>query len=253
MPKGVEPIVRRADFGDVPAPLPAGVVEVWHCPTAAVFGRGPITLTADELARAERYRHTAAREQFAACRTALRVILGGVLGLPPLDVPIAVGPDGKPFLPPSPDRPAVEFNVSHTAGFALVAVGGVPVGVDVEVNRVVANAAGLVGRYFRPEEQAEFAALPDGVKAAAFLRGWTCKEAVLKGIGCGVRDLDRCQVRLDPRCRPAVLAPADTAAGWQLVIWEPAAGFVAALAVRTTERPAEDIRRPLAGAAEQGG
>ncbi len=239
--------VRRADFGDPPAGLIAGGVEVWHCPTAAVFRSAPVTLTAAEVARAERYRHPAAREQFAASRTALRVILGGILGLPPRDVPIEVGPDGKPFVPPSPARPAVEFNVSHTAGLALVAVAGVPVGVDVEASRVVANAAGLVGRYFSRAEQAEFAALPDDVKAAAFLRGWTCKEAVLKGIGCGVRALDRCQVRLDPRLRAAVLAPAETAAGWQLVAWEPAAGFVAALAVRATERPAEDVGRPLGG------
>lgn len=206
------------------APADAHAVTVWHCPEDASLA---CHLTPGEQARAARLRTEAARLQFVSSRGALRAVLGRLLGVSPVEVEIAIGPDGKPHLAGR----EFEFNLSHTAGLALVATGPVPVGVDVERVRVVASAEGLVRRYFGARERAEFAALPAELRPAAFLRGWTHKEAVLKGIGCGTRDLDRCEVRLDPRTPPAIVAPPETVATWELSEWRPDAGTVAALAV----------------------
>jgi 4'-phosphopantetheinyl transferase len=106
----------------------------------------------------------------------------------------------------------------------------VEVGVDVEAVRELASRDALVERFFAPAERAQYAALPGELRPAAFRRGWTCKEAVLKGIGCGTRDLDRCVVDLDPRCQPRVIGPPETAAAWALTCWEPEPGHVAAVA-----------------------
>jgi 4'-phosphopantetheinyl transferase len=183
-------------------------------------------LTPEELARANRYRVAQTRAQFVAVRGSLRVLLGHYLDEEPGRVPIGVAPDGKPTL----GTKGLEFNVSHTSGLALFAVGARPVGVDVEALREVTNAAGLVGRFFAAAEREQYERLPEGVRAAGFFRGWTCKEAVLKGIGCGARDLDRCVVDLDPRGAPRIVGPAETAANWGVACWEPLPGYVAAVA-----------------------
>ena len=222
-------VVRHFAFGPAAAATrPAtGEVHVW------AVRPGPDTptpvLTPAEVARADRYRNPAAAEQFAATRSALRQILSSILGLDPLAVPIEVRPDGKPGL--NTREGAIEFNVSHTAGLGLVAVGRMPLGVDVEQVRTLSDPAGLIRRYFTPAEQAEYEALPREWQPAAFWRGWTGKEAVLKGIGCGVRDLDRCVVRLDPRQPAAIVGPAATAAMWELMQWQPAGGYVAAVGI----------------------
>ena len=206
------------------APADATRVTVWHCPADESLAAH---LTADERARADRYRSETARSQFRCSRGALRAVLGRLLGIDPVDVRISVAADGKPQLAGR----EFEFNLSHTAGLAVVATGQVALGVDVERIRVVDSAENLVRRYFSDCERAEFAALPAELRPAAFLRGWTQKEAILKGIGCGVRDLDRAQVRLDPRTPPQVVAPDETRAAWELFAWQPDAGTVAALAV----------------------
>ena len=137
--------------------------------------------------------------------------------------------DGKPMLAGR----ELQFNVSHTDGVLIFAVADVAVGVDVERLRPMPSAAGLVERYFSPEERRQFSTLPEALRALGFFRGWTCKEAVLKGIGCGVRELDRCVVELHPEGPPAILGPETTAAAWRLVTWHPTAGTVAAIAIHT--------------------
>ncbi len=179
-----------------------------------------------ELARLNRTTHAKAREQFRRSRAVLRSALGLWLGVPPHAVPLVATADGKPVLEGIDGR---HFNVSHTDGAALFALSVVPVGVDVERHSPTRDLPGLVKRYFTPEESEQFHGLPDESKPAAFLRGWTCKEAILKGIGCGVRELANCAVDLDPTRPPRVLrSPGGV---WHLTTWEVCTGIVAAVAV----------------------
>mgnify|MGYP001806697295 CR=1 FL=1 len=188
----------------------------------------PDPLTAPELARLTRTTHPKAREQFRRGRAVLRSALGLWLGMPPQSVPLVTTTDGKPVLDGIDGH---HFNVSHTDGVAVFAIGDVPVGVDVERHSATRDLAGLVKRYFTPEEVEQFHGLPEEVKSAAFLRGWTCKEAILKGIGCGVRELANCAVELDPT-RPARAVRTPVGHGvWELTTWEVADGLVAAAAV----------------------
>jgi 4'-phosphopantetheinyl transferase len=211
--------------------LAADAVEVWQAsleaPPVAVAELEAV-LTPEERARGERFKHPRIRDQFVCARGLLRVLLGRYLGCPAAAVPIVVAPDGKPALTSG----EVEFNVSHAGGLAAFAVADRPVGVDVEAVREVANADALVERFFASGEAEQYRGLPAGLRPAGFVRGWTCKEAVLKGIGCGTRDLGRCVVDVDPRRRPAVVGPAETAAGWSVASWAPRAGYVAAVAVQ---------------------
>jgi 4'-phosphopantetheinyl transferase len=213
-----------------PAAVPGDGVDVWVAPLDA-FHHNPATgMTADERARGDRYKHPRIRDQFARARCLLRNVLASYLGCRPLDVPIEYTPDGKPVL----TGDALHFNLTHTEGLALVAVGPVRVGVDAEKVRPMPTADGLVDRFFADPERVQYRELPEAVRPEAFLRGWTCKEAVLKGVGCGARGLDRLVLDLDPRLPPRVLALHDSPGnGWSLACWHPADGFLAAIAVES--------------------
>jgi 4'-phosphopantetheinyl transferase len=218
----------------VPVGLPgADEVRVWVVPS----GRLPCDpaelaacLTPDERDRAERYRGTRVREQFVACRGLLRRVLGGCLGVDPRLVPITYTGAGKPVLA----DPVVHFNLTHTDGLALIAVGPRRLGVDVERVRAVTGVEGLVERFFSPAEREVFRRLPAADRLAGFLRGWTCKEAVLKAVGSGVLALDTFDVEMDPSRPPAVHAVRDpglAGTAWGLGAWEAAPGYAAAVAV----------------------
>ena len=100
-----------------------------------------------------------------------------------------------------------------------------------------AEADRIVSSFFSPSEQGEFTAIAEDARSLAFLRGWTRKEAILKGLGIGLAGLAaRYETRfatgdLTRRFLPA--APSPRVDQWQL--WEaaPRDGFVAALAVRS--------------------
>lgn len=217
-------------------PPPAADVWVW----VVALDRPPCApaeladaLTPDERDRAGRYRIGPVREQFVTSRGLLRRVLGGCLGLPAHAVPITYTEAGKPVLA-DPGCPALFFNLTHTTGLALIAVAARRVGIDVERVRAIPDADGLVERFFSPAERTAFRALPVDRRAAAFLRGWVCKEAVIKAAGASVQYLDGFDMELDPARPPAVLAVRHAAFagdGWAVADWEPAAGFAAAVAV----------------------
>ncbi|MCI0704468.1 MAG: 4'-phosphopantetheinyl transferase superfamily protein, partial [Planctomycetia bacterium] len=179
------------------------------------------------------------REQFVIGRGLLRRLLGGYFGIEPRTVPIAYLPSGKPVLGEVGagklmEDPPLHFNVTHTDGIAVLAIAQRRVGVDVEVVRHVTDAEGLVRRYFSPAEGAVFRSLPERDRPAAFFRGWTCKEAVIKAAGATVGCLAEFDVELHPERPPCVNAIRDpelAGAGWALAEWATPGGTTTAIAV----------------------
>ena len=137
------------------------------------------------------------RRRFVSCRAALRQILGSLLDAHPGSLQFRAGGQGKPELvsdgpggESSDWRHPLRFNVSHSAELALIAVcRGRELGVDIERVRPMAEADRIVASFFSTAEQATFALIPDDARALAFVRGWTRKEAVLKGLGIGLAGL----------------------------------------------------------------
>ena len=181
-------------------------------------------LSESERARAADIRHRVAQSQFVRGRTILRSALALWLGEPPAHVPIRLSPDGKPYVDSTP----VHFNMSPTAGFALFGISRRPIGVDVESADPKRDCDGLMRRFFTPVEQEHYFRLEQEQRPLAFLRGWTCKEALLKAIGSGVRDLQNCSVSLDPQCPAVLLAPGDST--WTLHAGEVEPGVAWAVA-----------------------
>ena len=73
-------------------------------------------------------------EQYAALLAEALARERGLTGLPT----IAAGANGKPFFP---DRPDLQFNLSHSHGAAVCALHHLPIGVDVERLRPAPPAA----------------------------------------------------------------------------------------------------------------
>jgi 4'-phosphopantetheinyl transferase len=223
------------------ATVPNGDTHVY---VARLDDAGPFLplLTDDERARAARFRLARIRDQFVAARGHLRALLGRYLGMEPRAVPVRYADGGKPHLP---EGYPLQFNLSHTDGLAVFAVGHARVGVDVERVRPIPDADGLVTRFFTRRECDQFQALPPAARPDAFLRAWTRKEAVLKAIGRGVQSLDCCDVTFGAGEPPALIElEGDRSAGarWELFAWEPAPGYLAAGAVERARHETRDTR-----------
>jgi 4'-phosphopantetheinyl transferase len=146
------------------------------------------------------------------------------------------GPFGKPALVRS-DHPPLAFNMSHSRNMAAVAVAKCDsLGIDLEHEAgPVADSATSV---FSRTERKAWAALPASQRDAAFYQAWVRKEALLKGLGCGLtRAPDQIEVPLLPAklCSPSGWPPDLDMDGWRLADLPIRPGIVGSLAFRATD------------------
>ncbi|HKE47546.1 MAG TPA: 4'-phosphopantetheinyl transferase superfamily protein, partial [Rhodanobacteraceae bacterium] len=133
-------------------------------------------------------------------------------------------------------------NLSHARNHVLIAVARrQPLGVDIErVDRRI-EIDDLSRRFFSLDEGDALAEVPESRRLAAFIRLWTCKEAVLKALGVGISfGLDKACFRLDAEGMPDGFSELAEIAGppaeWHVALLEPASGFLGALAWRGPPR-----------------
>jgi len=150
----------------------------------AALARAVEWMTAEEHTRFNRFRHDQDRWMFALGRSMARTLVGRALGVAPDGWRWREGPHGRPEIA-APDTD-VHFNVSHSAGLVVCALGrGRELGVDLEnLDRHPPDPA-LVARYCSDTEAADIAAQGDQWRER-FLVYWTLKEAYLKARGLGI-------------------------------------------------------------------
>ncbi|MBB5729691.1 4'-phosphopantetheinyl transferase family protein [Sphingomonas prati] len=79
------------------------------------------------------------------------------------------------------------LSLSYAGDVGLVGLGQHgAIGIDLETDRPIVNAAGLVRSYCSRAERLAFALLPRADRNAGFLRAWTRKEACAKALGRGL-------------------------------------------------------------------
>lgn len=187
------------------------------------------TLSKEEKARAQKFRFESDRKHFVAARGILRHLLSHYLNESAAAIEFSYGQQGKPTVRLQHYASQLHFNVSHSHGLALFALGCTgEIGIDVEAIRPGFDLEDIAGRFFSPREIAEFRALPTGLRAEGFFRCWTRKEAYIKAKGAGLQiPLDSFSVSLTPG-QPERLQCTDSFR-WTLHSLEPAPGFVAAV------------------------
>ena len=237
----LRPFAATADvWSGPPASLTLGPdeVHVWRVDVdraGSDLDRLEESLEGGERARARRFRFETDRRRFVSRRGVLREVLARYLGLPAAALRYRLAPHGKPRLAGA--LPVdLRFNLSHSAGLALIAVTqGREVGVDVE--RVVPQRAddGVARRFFAPGEMDELGRFGGHDWIEAFFRCWTRKEAYIKARGEGLSfPLERFEVSLGPDEPARVLRVDGSAAealGWSMLALNPAPGYAGAVVV----------------------
>jgi 4'-phosphopantetheinyl transferase len=197
------------------------------------------TLSPDERERIDRLRAESDRLRATASRGLLRHILAGYAGKPAAELRFTYGPGGKPELQGIASAPPLHFNTAHSGDLLLVAVGRArSLGVDIERIRPIVRWERVARRAFSEEERLHIEALAPDERVAAFITGWTRKEACVKAVGEGVWSaFSRFEVSVTPG-EPAAVRSVDgepaAGADWSMFHLEPAPGFVGALAVPGT-------------------
>jgi 4'-phosphopantetheinyl transferase len=213
--RDIDSLLRAGDFAyrDPPVALAAGEVHLWLWQTDLPFPP----------------RQVSGMAQNALGR--LLQAYSGAAATPP----ILRGEHGKPFVA---ETGFPHFNLSHSGCCVVFAFAwDHEIGVDVEMISRRHSSIELARRFYAAEEAAALDALAEGEREAAFMRLWTCKEAVLKALGQGL-SFGLHRVRFDIHAGSPAIALREIAAeagrleDWQLKRFEPAAGHAGALAWR---------------------
>ena len=169
--------------------VPTGRVDVWsvRLDEPAKPGSQVVVLSPDEIARASRFHFEKDRIHFTRCRSALRGLLAEYLAIPAAEIRFEYLTSGKPRLAAEQNPSGLQFNVSHSANMALIAVGSEHrLGVDIEKIRDDVDTTTLAERFFSLRERAGLQALPAHLRVPGFFACWTRKEAFLKATGEGL-------------------------------------------------------------------
>lgn len=218
--------------------FPIGRIDVWKVrldePAKSRSDTG--ILAPDEVARASRFHFEKDQIHFIRCRSALRGLLADYLVIPAPEIRFEYLTGGKPQLAPEQNPRALQFNVSHSAGVALIAVGSEGrLGVDIEKIRNNTDTTSLAERFFSLRERAGLKALPDHLRVPGFFACWTRKEAFLKATGNGLSfPLADFSVSTHPDLDPVLHDISGNAEGgkqWFLADLSAAEGYRATVAV----------------------
>jgi 4'-phosphopantetheinyl transferase len=194
--------------------LHAGVVDVWTVDLDLDTG-DPAVLSAEEIARSERFRDPRDGGRWRRARTALRSLLADYVGGSPRALVLDTASRGKPFLAdPASD---VGFNVSHAGAVALLAFArGAEVGVDVEARSRRFDVLVLARHAFGEAYAEALRDVPADRREDEFLQAWARHEATVKcvGTGLGASALDTAGIVVtDLDVRPDVVAALATRPG----------------------------------------
>lgn len=205
-----------------------------------LFERLVQLLSIDERERADRFHFEVDRKRCILARGVLRLLLGDCLGTPASQLQFQYNEFGKPSLAQSSAsrklQTPIEFNVSHSGDFVLIALSrGRVLGVDIERMRVDVATEEIATRFFSANECRDLATVAPDQRCAAFFACWTRKEAYLKARGDGLSlPLEQFDVSFLPGHAPRLIEtrhdPAE-ARRWTLRALEGGPDYKAALAV----------------------
>lgn len=202
--------------------VPPGEIHLWRAQVVQfVTERLRTILSADEKERASRFRSTTGQQNYIMAHGLLREILSRYLDLRAQALMFNYNAFGKPSLAMHQNPLGIEFNLSHSNVWVLVAVSRqTPVGIDIEHIKPLPDEQAVARLVFSKRERELLIAAPPVQKLDQFYRFWSRKEAYIKALGLG----------LSLPLREIDLA-LDTPPGWTIRDLETESGYVAAVAV----------------------
>lgn len=230
---------------------PESGVRIWVAHLDSILPNDMVrlreSLDSGERVRATKFHFERDRQRFIAVRGILRLLLGSALDIPASKLVFEYGRHGKPAISiTNGDEQTLRFNISHATGSAMFALAwDREVGIDLEatehVTRDGEKLSDLAMRVLSPREITIWRALPDdAIRATAFLRAWTRKEAYVKaiaeGLHCGLQSIEVALDAIHPH--PSLMISGSSGAeklrsGWIVHDLPAPAGFAAAVAIET--------------------
>jgi 4'-phosphopantetheinyl transferase len=144
-------------------------------------------LNDQERSRAFSFRNVSDGIRFASTRAVLREMLASETGIDARSIQLVTSTHGRPSLDPKQSSASIDFNVSHSGGYGLIAWSKVRrVGADIEERREDLFWPELAKIVFGPEDEKRVYATPIPERRALFFDIWVAKEALLKALGTGI-------------------------------------------------------------------
>jgi 4'-phosphopantetheinyl transferase len=246
-----KPITNRIEWPDTPGDItPAGEIHVWQAALGMEKEQSPgyYDLLSDiEKARAERLRIEIARQRFIAAHANLRQVLGKYLHQAPSELVFETAAGGKPVLAGKSQTPGniLHFNLAHSRDLILISVSREwETGIDLEYVDTDQQVEQITHLFFSEADRDWLNDQPADHQVTAFFRLWTCKEAVLKAEGGGIRrglkDV-KMIFEINGNFANGILEGAGGALHtWLIRLFEPVVGYTAALAFENNASAAVD-------------
>jgi 4'-phosphopantetheinyl transferase len=138
-------------------------------------------LNSQEINRVERFHKENDQNRFIICRSILKFILATHTKLPVKSILLNYHFNKKPYLA---SHPGLNFNISHSEDFAVIAISSDKVGVDIEYISEDFDFTNLLPDIFVDHEILAIKNADN--KKHAFFTSWTRKEAFVKALGKGI-------------------------------------------------------------------
>jgi 4'-phosphopantetheinyl transferase len=188
-----------------------------------------------ERARAAQFAFERDRARFIQSHAMMRQILSEYSEADPATLTFTRNGHGKPFLVSPPDSPNLQFSLSHSGDFCMLAVRqDRAIGIDVEEIRDLPQAIAIAQSYFTPAESRMLAGLQETARRDAFFALWTHKEALVKGLGVGMAaNLAHIEFDVDPASGLRLIGcdgDHSIAQEWSILRIDPAPNYVGAIA-----------------------
>ncbi|NOH45618.1 4'-phosphopantetheinyl transferase superfamily protein [Vibrio cyclitrophicus] len=174
------------------------VVDLWLCSLSNLNDQPDNVsqlkkrLTADEIAKVERYRMPSSQTQALYVRNYLRAILSLYSCLSAEEWRFEYGEKGKPRLIEKQQiETGLNFNISHSKEHLLIAVcqregKSLQLGVDIEHARSSTNIDSIMKHYFSDTELTDLLKLNKEEQRERFFDLWALKESYIKATGKGL-------------------------------------------------------------------
>ncbi len=172
--------------------LNEGEIHVWQVDPTAIqdpqrLARYAAWLPDDELTRQQRFLFPRHRHAFLVARALVRSTLSRYLpAIAPEQWRFVIGEHGRPDVDPALGAGSLRFNLSHTDGRAVIALGRSEIGVDVEARGRRGDLRGIARHFFAAAEVEAITGLEGAALAERFFATWTLKEAYMKARGVGI-------------------------------------------------------------------
>ena len=209
-------------------------VDIWRLsldPPGSMVSDFRAHLSAQENARADRFKFHKDRKRYILTHGLLRVILRLYANVDSEKLKFGENQYGKPELV-YPSGLNLTFNLSHSHEMALIGIArGRQIGVDIEYVKKDFEWQEIIERFFSSREIQIINALPKELQHRAFFTCWTRKEAYVKATGMGLSlPLKEFDVSPVPGAATLLLSHKE-ASEWSMKEVDVAESYVATVAV----------------------